>query len=124
MSFKGFSIFNSGCHFIQRNRTISSFGRGSPKAHFCEIFLKSVHIGLGGDVLLKVFLFLAQSFYSAERNNFSNFGSPKEHFCEIILKSVHWSRRRCLFKGFSIFCSGGHFVQLSGMILEILVEGH
>ena len=29
-----------------------------------------------------------------------------------------------LFKGFSIFSSGGHFVQRSGTILAILAEGH
>ena len=29
-----------------------------------------------------------------------------------------------LFKGFSIFSSGSHFVQRSGTILAILVEGH
>ena len=28
------------------------------------------------------------------------------------------------FKGFSIFSSGGHFVQWSGMVLVILVEGY
>ena len=28
------------------------------------------------------------------------------------------------FKGFSIFSSGSHFIQLSGTILAILVEGH
>ena len=28
------------------------------------------------------------------------------------------------FKGFSIFCSGSHFVQWSRIILAILVEGH
>ena len=28
------------------------------------------------------------------------------------------------FKGFSIFSFGGHFVQQSGTILAILVEGH
>ena len=28
------------------------------------------------------------------------------------------------FKGFSIFSSGGHFVQRSGTILVILVEGN
>ena len=28
------------------------------------------------------------------------------------------------FKDFSTFSSGGHFVQLSGTILAILVEGH
>ena len=28
------------------------------------------------------------------------------------------------FKGFSIFRSGGHFVQQSGTVLAILVKGH
>ena len=71
------------------------------------------------------FLFLALvAIFSAERNDFNNLGrrSPKEHFCEIILKSVPWSK--ISFKGFSTFSSGGHFVQRSGTILAILVEGH
>ena len=57
-----------------------------------------------------------------ERNNFSNFGkgSPKEHFCEIILKSG----QEIAFKGFSIFSSGGHFVQWSRTFFAILVKGH
>ena len=32
--------------------------------------------------------------------------------------------RRCCLKGFSIFSSADHFVQRSGTILAILVEGH
>ena len=61
-----------------------------------------------------------------EWNHFSNFGrgSPKEHFCEIILKSGQWPKRRMSSKGFSIFSSGGHFVQQSGTLLAILSEGH
>ena len=61
-----------------------------------------------------------------EQNHFSNFGkgSSKEHSCEIILKSAHWPRRKCGLNGFSIFCFDGHFVQQSGTILAILVEGH
>ena len=47
-----------------------------------------------------------------------------EHFCDFILKSAHWPWRRCSFTVFSIFSSGGHFVQRSGTILAILVEGH
>ena len=47
-----------------------------------------------------------------------------EHFCEIILKSAHWPWRRCRFKSFSIFSSGGHFVQQIRTILAILVKGH
>ena len=42
-------------------------------------------------------------------------GSAKAHL-------VHWSRR-CRLMFFSIFSSGGHFVQQSGTILAILVEG-
>ena len=44
MSFKGFSIFSSGGHFFSAERNdLSNFGRGSPKEHFCEFFLKSGH---------------------------------------------------------------------------------
>ena len=64
--------------------------------------------------------------FSAERNHFNNFGrgSHKEHFCENVLKSGYWSRRRCHLKVFLFFSSGGHFVQRSKTILEILVESH
>ena len=47
-----------------------------------------------------------------------------KHFCEIILKSANWPRRRGGFTSFSIFSSGGHFVQQSRTILAILVKGH
>ena len=47
-----------------------------------------------------------------------------KHSCETILKSAHWLRKKCCFKGFSIFSSDGHFVQRSGIIYAILVEGH
>ena len=58
-------------------------------------------------------------------NHFSNFGKGalEKHFCEITLQSGHW-HGRCQLKVFSIFSSGGHFVQRSGTILAILVEGH
>ena len=61
-----------------------------------------------------------------EQNHFSNFGkgSSKEHSCEIFLKSAHWPRRKNGLNGFSIFRFDGHFVQRSGTILAILVEGH
>ena len=94
----------------------SKTGRGSSKEHSCEIILKS-------DVVqLFYFLFFAL----VEQNHFSKTGrgSSKEHSCEIILKSAHRPRRRCRLKGFSIFSSDGHFVQQSGTILAILVEGH
>ena len=75
----------------------------------------------------RVFLFLALTailFRGAKPfNNFSR-GSSKEHFCKIILKSAHWPWRRCGLNGFSMFSFDGHFVQRSGTILAILVEGH
>ena len=73
------------------------------------------------------FLFLAPTaICSAVQNHFSKTdrGSSKEHSCEIILKSIRWPRRRCCLKGFSIFSSDGHYIQRSGTILAILVEGH
>ena len=73
------------------------------------------------------FLFLAlTAILFTEWNHFSNFsrGSSKKHSCEIILKSANWPGRRCCLKGFSIFSFDGHFVQRSGTILAILVEGH
>ena len=46
------------------------------------------------------------------------------HSCEFILKSGQWPMRRYCLKVFYIFSPGSHFVQLSGTILAILVEGH
>ena len=46
-----------------------------------------------------------------------------EQFCEIILKLNQWFRRRCLLKKFLIWSSGGIFVQWSGTICAILVDG-
>ena len=70
--------------------------------------------------------FIIYFFALVEQNHFSKTGrgSSKEHSGEIILKLAHWPKRRCRLKGFSIFSSDGHFVQRSGTILAILVEGH
>ena len=75
-------------------------------------------------MLFNFFIFLF--FALVEQNHFSKTGrgSSKEHSGEIILKSAHWPRRRCGLNGFSIFSFDGHFVQRSGTILVILVEGH
>ena len=96
------------------------FGRGSYKKHFCEILLKSAYWPWSR--CCSTFLFFALE----EQNHFSKTGrgSSKEHSGEIILKLAHWPKRRCRLKGFSIFSSDGHFVQRSGTILAILVEGH
>ena len=54
MSFKGFSIFSSGCHFVQWSKTILVYlVEGQPR---------KISVGLGGDVIFyvfNVFLFLA-----------------------------------------------------------------
>ena len=74
MSFKGFSIFSSGGHFVQWS--FSNFGRETLNEYFCEIILKSVHWSWRR-CHLKMFLFLALVailFSGADR--FS-------HFCEI-----------------------------------------
>ena len=47
-----------------------------------------------------------------------------EHFGEIILKLAHWPKRRFPLTVLSIFSSDDHFVQWSGTILALLVEGH
>ena len=109
MSCKVFSISSFGCHFVQQNH-LSNDGRWSPKEHFCEIIMISVHWPTRR-CCLKVFLFLALvAILFSRAKVFSNFGIGKEHFCEIILKSGHKCRRRCRLKVFSILSSGGHFV--------------
>ena len=49
-------------------------------------------------------------------------GHHEEQFCEIILKLDLWFKR-CCFKIFLIWSSGDPFVQRSGIICAILVEG-
>ena len=58
-----------------------------------------------------LFLALAAILFSGVEplGNFAR-GSSKEHSCEIISISIQWPRRRCRFKFFSNFSSGGHFV--------------
>ena len=53
-----------------------------------------------------------------------NFGRRhyEEQFCEIILNLDQWFRRSCL-KKFLIWSSDSPFVQRSGTICAILVEG-
>ena len=47
----------------------------------------------------------------------------EEQLCEIILNLDQWFRRRCRLEVFLIGSSGGPFVQWSGTICAILVEG-
>ena len=50
-------------------------------------------------------------------------GYHEEQFYKIILNLDLWFRRRYLLKIFLIWSSGDHFVQQSGTICAILVEG-
>ena len=60
-----------------------------------------------------------------EQNHFSKFGreSFKKHFYEIIFEIGPLAYEMMSLKSFSIFSSGGHFVQPSITILAHLVEG-
>ena len=75
-------------------------------------------------MLFNFFIFYFLLWWSKTIFSKTGRGSSKEHSYEIILKLAHWPKRRCHLKGFSIFSSDGHFVQRSGTILAILVEGH
>ena len=59
------------------------------------------------------------------KNSSSNFSRelPKEPSCEIISESVHRLISISRLKLFSLYSPGSHFVQRSGNILAILVEG-
>ena len=61
---------------------------------------------------------------SEEQNHLYNFGRgyQEEQFCQIIFNLDQWLRR-CLLKIFFIWSSGSPFVQRSGIICAILVEG-
>ena len=64
-------------------------------------------------------------FCSAERNHLVNFGRGlyEEHFCEIILNLDQWFRKKFCLKIFLIQRSSGPFVQRSGTICAVFVEG-
>ena len=47
-----------------------------------------------------------------------------EYFCEFFFDIGSLVYEEMSFKGFSILSSGCHFVQQSGTILALLVEGH
>ena len=71
------------------------------------------------------YLELCLPFYSAEQNYLCNFGRGyyEVQFCKFILNLDQWFRRRCILKIFLFWSSGGPFVQRSGTICAILVEG-
>ena len=120
-----FSIFCSGLHFVQWSRTIWAIlvvDRPRNNPSFVEIPEEVME-----ELLFKFFFFYFQlwsSFYAARRNTLSNFGwgPPKELSYKIWLKYAQWLPRTCCLKFFSVFSSGGHFVQQSRNIWAISVE--
>ena len=62
---------------------------------------------------------------SGELNHLCNFGRRhhEKQFCEIILNLDQWFWRRSCLKIFLIWSSGSPFVQWSGTICAISVEG-
>ena len=64
-------------------------------------------------------------FCYAEQNHLCNSGRgyQEEQFCEIILNLDQRFRKKCVLKIFLIWSSGGPYVQRSGTICAILVEG-
>ena len=105
---------------------MSNFGRVSPKKHSCIIISKSI-FWFWRRSRLKGFLFLALAailFNRAER--FEQFWSTliKGTFLYNYFKIDALVKKATLFKGFSIFSSGGHLVQWSGTVWAILVDSH
>ena len=71
------------------------------------------------------YLELLRPLCSEDRNHLCNFGRRhhEEQFCELFLFLDQWFRMKCSLKVFLIWHSGSPFVQQSGTICAILVEG-
>ena len=127
MPFKGISYLELWLPFCSAEQNhLCNFGRGYQEEQFCEIIF-NLDQWLEEEILFKYisYLVLWRPFCSAEQNYLCNFGRgyQEEQFCEIIFNLDKWLRRRCLLKIFLIWRSGGPFVQRSGTICAILVEG-
>ena len=106
---------------VERNH-LCNFGRRHHEEQLCKTILNLDQ--WFRRCCLKIFL-MWLPFCSAERNNLCTFGRGyyEDHFYEIILNLDQWFRRRCLLKKILIWSFGGIFVQRSGTICAILVEG-
>ena len=74
---------------------VNNLGRGSPKKHFRQIILKSVHLFLTKKIFKVFYTDLqgipqAAMFFFTNNDGLNNLGrgSPKEHIYHIIFKSV------------------------------------
>ena len=122
-------------HFLSRALAAPLFGKTEPLLQFRKKVSRGTipwnNYELGPLVLEEIsfkdisYLELWLPFCSAERNRLCKFGRGyyEEQFCENILNLDQWFRRRCFLKIFLIWSSGDPFVQQSGTICAILVEG-
>ena len=103
-----------------------NFEREWQEEHFCEIIL-NLDRWFRRRCILKIFLSWSSCGFFAQRRKIScsNFGREyqEDQFCEIILNLERWFRRRCRLKIFLIWSSDSPFVQWSGTICAIVVDG-
>ena len=113
-SFIGFSIFSSGSQFNQRSDTISEILVDSHLRNIPVKLFQNLPTDLAGEVAKSLFLFRALAailFNIAE--SFDQFWKrvTQETFLYNYFKINLLVQEKKLYKGFSIFSSGGHLVQ-------------
>ena len=104
--FKIFLIYSSGCHLAQHSRTFKQFSQNYLISDQCFRRCNLIYF----------YLKLWWSSCLAEQNNLDNFG--RGHFKNrFIIKLDQWfSSRKCRFKIFIIYSSGGHDIRQSGTV--------
>ena len=91
--------------FLTNHAGLNNFGRESPRKHFCQVILKSVHWWFL-KYSIQIYIvkisppLAAMFFFLTNQNGLNNLGRglPKKHFWKIILKLVQWLLTRNLFK--------------------------
>ena len=125
--FKGFSIFSSGGHLVQRSGLVWAILVDSHLRNIPVKLFQKLSTNLAEEVVKSLFLFIALAailFNVVE--SFEQFWLrvTQETFLYNYFKIHFLVQEKKLFKCFSIFSSGGHLVQWSGTVWAILVEGH
>ena len=126
MLFKDIHIWSSGGLYVQGSRTICAIlVEGIMRNNSVNKFWFWTSGSRGYAFKRYFYLELWWPFCSAERNHMCNFGRRHhyEQYCEIILNLDQWFKRRWRLKIFLFWSSGSPFVQRSGSICAILVEG-
>ena len=124
MSFKDISYLELCQPFCPAKRNhLFNFRRGYYEEQFCEVILNFDKWFRWRCLLNSPYLEPWRSFRSEEWNYLCNVGRSQneEQFCEFISTLGQWFRR-CRFKRFLIWSSGGPPVQWSGTIYAISKE--